>query len=124
MRLLFLLTSLLLSLPANAETIKSVYDGDTITLYPNEKVRLMCINAPEIRSNKHGERDPIKGPLARNYLKSLVENKNLTVLRYSKDKYGRILARVFLEDGSEVSKIMYETGHAKKYIFYKCAWAK
>lgn len=115
---------LLYSPSVNAEIVKSVYDGDTLTLDNNEKIRLMCIDAPEIRSNKHGIRDPIKGPLSKNYLKNLVENKNVVVIRYSKDKYRRTLARIFLESGEEVNKIMYDLGYAKKYIYFKCPWAK
>lgn len=123
MKVLLFLMIFVSGLSAKAELVTSVYDGDTITIYPNEKVRLMCIDSPEIKTNVHGQKDPIKGPLSKNYLKKLIENKQVTIIRYSKDKYGRTLGRIFLDNGNEVNKIMYDLGYSKKYISSKCPWA-
>lgn len=79
-----------------------VYDGDTITVdidlgfdvwMHNQKIRLNGINAPEL----HGENRKA-GLEARDYLRSLVIDKNVTIVthkaRGEKEKYGRWLADV------------------------------
>ena len=52
-----ILLILLLSLPVHAEVITKVHDGDTVTTAAGEKIRLACIDSPEVTNNKHGKKD-------------------------------------------------------------------
>jgi micrococcal nuclease len=84
--------------------VRRVYDGDTITVdidlgfgmtACNQKVRLLKINAPEIR----GKERP-KGLKSRDALRSKIANKWI-IIKTKKDKkgkYGRWLAEVWIDD--------------------------
>lgn len=98
--------------------IDSVVDGDTahvifdlgfnIALY--EKIRLKGINAPELKG------DTLEaGEKAREYLRELVEGKQVEIQTYGKDKYGRWLADVFL-DGENINQKMIDSGNAVPYM--------
>ena len=54
--------------------IPSCYDGDTCTTTSGERVRLACINSPELRG-KSFELVPVKA--ARDHLKGLVVGKKV-----------------------------------------------
>lgn len=79
-----------------------VYDGDTITVRidlgfnvtKTERLRLYGIDTPEVR----GEERP-DGLVARDWLRSLIMNKEIIVKTYKdkKGKYGRYLADIFIE---------------------------
>ncbi len=84
--------------------VTSVYDGDTCTVdidlglhswIRGEKLRLHRINAPELR----GIERP-KGILSRDFLKSKIEGKEITIetIKDKKGKYGRYLAEIWLEE--------------------------
>jgi endonuclease YncB( thermonuclease family) len=118
-----ILLILLLSLPVHAEVITKVHDGDTVTTSAGEKIRLACIDAPEVTNNKHGKKDPINGPKSRDWLKSLVLNVDVKIQRITKDLYGRTVARLFLADGTEVNQKAVSTGHAVIYMPKPCEWA-
>ena len=123
----YLLPILLLTLaaPVRAEYARSAYDGDTITMQNGEKVRLACIDTPEIRDNRHGKADKPAAIASRNYLWSLINNRDLTLQRVTTDRYGRTVARVFT--GSlDVSQQMVASGHAVIYTRYSqpCPWAQ
>ena len=47
------MTICVLSSAAKSDIIVKVYDGDTVTTSSGEKIRLACIDAPEIKTNKH-----------------------------------------------------------------------
>jgi micrococcal nuclease len=91
-----------------------VYDGDTITvrLYssPQEltKVRLIGVDAPELEKGEFGE-------TAGYYTRSLLDGHKVKLVfdkeRY--DKYGRLLAYVYLEDGTFVNARLVEEGYAR-----------
>jgi micrococcal nuclease len=82
-----------------AGTVKAVFDGDTIALDNGEKVRYLGVDAPEIANRDHpGE---CYGEQASRINQELVLHRRVT-LEYqgeSRDRYGRWLAYVFLEDG-------------------------
>ena len=118
-----ILLILLLSLPVHAELITKVHDGDTVTTAAGEKIRLACIDSPEVTNNKHGKKDPINGPKSRDWLKSLILNVDVKVQRITKDLYGRTIARLFLADGTEVNQKAVTTGHAVIYMPKSCEWA-
>ncbi len=70
MRYLAILTSalfLLAPLPVIAGTVRiqNCYDGDTCTTTKGEKIRLACIDTPELRGKRA---DPIPAKSARDYI--------------------------------------------------------
>ena len=95
----------------------NIYDGDTcdvVIFYHNQYYRWDCrllgIDTPEIRS----EHKDIAIE-AREYLRSLIEGKELYIECHRFDKYGRLLVEMFDEDGISISQKMIQSGHAKEY---------
>ena len=66
--------------------IASCYDGDTCTTTSGERVRLACINSPELRGNRA---EPVPAKAARNHLRDLVEGKRVEIRRITEDRYKR-----------------------------------
>ena len=97
----------LLSAPAFAET--RVVDGDTIHI-DGEKIRIMGLNTPETwRPKCMAER--MLGKRATAYgeeLAPLIER----IERHGKDRYGRTLARVKLDNGEDWADAMIKAGLA------------
>ena len=118
-----ILLILLLSLPVHAEVITKVHDGDTVTTAAGEKIRLACIDSPEVTNNKHGKKDPIGGPASQKWLSKLILNTDVKIQRITKDLYGRTVARLFLADGTEVNQKAVTTKHAVIYMPKPCEWA-
>ena len=93
-------------------SVKSVYDGDTIILGNNLRVRLLGVNTPEIES-RHRPGEP-GGLAARAWLQNQVRNRQV-YLEYDqekKDKYDRQLAHVFLPDGTHLNLELIKQGLA------------
>ncbi len=92
--------------------VRWVADGDTIVLTGGERVRYAGINAPEIAHN--GEPGEPYGDEARAFNKKLVLGRwlNLELAEESRDHYGRLLAYVFLEDGTFVNGELVQQGYA------------
>jgi endonuclease YncB( thermonuclease family) len=90
-------------------TVERVIDGDTIKLTDGRIVRLLGINAPETREYYHEE--------AKAALKSYVDGKNVSLeTDLAKfDKYGRLLAHVFV-DNKFVNLEMIKGGYANAYF--------
>ena len=90
--------------PITAGHVIKVYDGDTITIaskmpYENSplfrfSVRLNGIDTPEIKSKNETEK--ILAKKARDSLSQLIMNKHVTLQNVKNEKYGRILADVYL----------------------------
>lgn len=92
--------------------VKWVSDGDTIVLADGRHIRYIGINAPEIdHENKKAE---FFGYAAKKYNKTLVSSKmvRLEFDKQTHDRFGRILAYVFLNNGVFVNKVMIEKGYA------------
>lgn len=92
--------------------VSRVIDGDTIKVSAAGivyTVRLDAIDAPEI-SQEHGK-------AARDNLKSLLLDKAVTVRWSKRDRYGRIIGRVYRKD-SLVNLSLVEDGHAWHYKDY------
>ena len=114
--LYLILVSILLSGAAPAKNqwfrVRWVSDGDTIVLADGRHVRYIGINAPEIaHDNSKAE---AFGYTAKKYNRQLVGLKKVR-LEFDKemhDRYGRLLAYVFLSDGTFVNKKMIEQGYA------------
>jgi len=93
-------------------SVKHVYDGDTITLKNGDRVRLLGINTPEIESrHREGEEG---GQRAKQWLQDKLQQGSI-FLEYDqqkKDKYGRLLAHLFLENGEHLNKELVQAGLA------------
>ena len=72
-------------------TIQNCYDGDTCTTTTGEKIRLACIDTPELRVKKA---DPIPAKAARDYLNDLVAGSTVTIRRITEDRYGRTVSEL------------------------------
>ena len=112
----------LLNTKANLNTvkIKNCYDGDTCTTESGEKIRLACIDAPEIRGKNA---DPLKAKASKKFINNLLSNKKVKIRRIDTDRYGRTVAEIFIK-GTNSQKLMVKNGFAKihrKYSF-QCDW--
>lgn len=115
-----IVTTLLLLLSAsfsNSQPLKCtrVVDGDTIILGNNERVRLIGVDTPE---TKH-PRKPVEyfGKEASTFTQKMVEGKEVK-LEYDqqrKDKYGRLLAYVYLMDGTFLNAEIIKQGYGHAY---------
>ncbi len=118
--------SFFLFLPASADSsdsavVKKVFDGDTILVSihgSEEKVRLIGVDAPE----KNHPLKPVQfySKEAELFLKQLVDGESVS-LEYDwqkRDKYGRLLAYVFLEDGRLVNAEIIKEGYGFAYLEY------
>jgi micrococcal nuclease len=114
--------------------VKRVIDGDTFELESGEKVRLLGIDTPEKYESKKLNSDAERsgqdkktiqklGELASDYAASLISNKRVKLLpepnHEDKDRYGRLLRYVYLEDGTDFNKRMVEDGYAYAFRKYK-----
>ena len=102
--------------------IQNCYDGDTCTNIDGEKIRLACIDAPELEGKKDN-RVPAKE--SRDFLNHLVANKKVSIKRITKDRYGRTVAEIF-KDGINIQELMVKSGYGKIYkrYSYQCELAK
>ncbi len=103
-------------------TIKSCYDGDTCTTTRGEKIRLACIDTPELRGNRA---NPIPAKAVRDYLNGLVAGEKVSIRRITKDRYGRTVAE--LSKGRiNIQKRLVSKGYAQIYQRYadQCRWSK
>ena len=108
--------------PVEKGVVIKVYDGDTITIasklpYPESKlyrfsVRLNEIDCPEIKSKDENEKQCAQ--IAKQEMSDLVLNKIVTLKNVDTEKYGRILADVYIGD-LHVNKHMIEKRLAVTY---------
>ena len=93
--------------PIHIGKVIKVYDGDTITIaskYPGApdspmyrfSVRLNGIDSAEIKGKTFAEKE--QAILARDALSKMILNKIVVLKNLSTEKYGRLLADVYLED--------------------------
>jgi micrococcal nuclease len=110
--------------------VKRVVDGDTFLLSNGERVRLLGIDTPEKYESKKLDKDveatkqdkkTIKklGQLASDYVKNFVEGKKVYLEKEpnydDKDRYGRLLRWVYLEDGTFINGKIIKDGYAQVY---------
>lgn len=115
--LVLLLTSCIAKtdISTNAYKVKRVVDGDTFVINYNgkdEKVRLIGVDTPEsVKPNSPVEH---YGKEASNFTKKLINNQyvKLEFDVQQRDKYGRLLAYVYLKDNRMLNKILLEEGYA------------
>jgi endonuclease YncB( thermonuclease family) len=92
--------------------VRWVVDGDTIVLTGGERVRYAGINAHEVAHDS--EPGEPYGDEARAFNNKLVLGRwlNLELAGEPLDRYGRLLAYVFLEDGTFVNGELVQQGYA------------
>jgi micrococcal nuclease len=99
--------------PGGWVVVTQVLDGDTIRV-GHTRVRLIGIDAPEIaHRNKPGE---YYGPEAAAFARRLLAGKRVRLafnMGDEVDAYGRVLAYVFLEDGTFVNRELVRRGYAR-----------
>ena len=102
-------------------TIKNCYDGDTCTSTEGEKIRLACIDTPEIRGTRA---QPTEAIAARDFLNEIIRGETVTVRRVTEDKYGRTVGELSF-NGENLQKLLVKEGHAQIYKKYSkpCEWA-
>ena len=84
--------------------VRKVYDGDTVTVdidlgfdvvLKNQKIRLVRINAPEVRGKERSEglksRDALRAKIGNRWIK-------IKTQKDKKGKYGRWLGEIWLEE--------------------------
>ncbi|HCA43104.1 MAG TPA: thermonuclease [Bacteroidetes bacterium] len=109
--------------------IIKVIDGDTYTLDNGDKIRLIGIDTPEMRDSEKLDKDADKsgqsketikklGSLATEFARKNFEGKKVYLEKEpgeDKDRYGRLLRYVYLEDGRCINAILIEQGYAYVY---------
>ncbi|MCP4336930.1 MAG: hypothetical protein GY679_03750 [Mycoplasma sp.] len=111
-------------------SIKNIHDGDTLTTKTNKKIRLLGIDTPEMsHSTKWGWEKSYSLELfwatkARDFVRNLLRNKNVTVIFNGYKTYGRHVGEVFYKDQNQkVINLSFELlrqGLARRaYITYK-----
>ena len=101
--------------------IKECYDGDTCTTFKSEKIRLACIDTPELKGWKA---EPIPAKEARDFVNKLVANEKVSIKRITNDRYGRIVGELFKNDVN-IQELIVEKGYGKIYKKYafQCEWS-
>jgi len=109
-----LLLGLCITTSANAATVVSVGDGDTIRVSEGSRrltIRLACIDAPETSQRPWGPRSTA-------FLKELTPVGSEVTLRVqTTDRYGRTVAELLNRRG-DVNQLMVEAGQAFAYRRY------
>jgi len=102
--------------------IASCYDGDTCRTNTGERIRLACIDTPELRDKRA---NPKPAMAARDYLRSLVVGREVGIRRITTDRYDRTVAELFVV-GTNVQQQLVASGHADIYWRYasQCAWTR
>ena len=88
-----------------------VIDGDTFVIEGGERVRMIGINAPELKD--------IYGVESKNHLKTLIESKYVNLIKGdgtdNKDYFKRLLRYVYV-DSTDINLKMIEDGFASAYL--------
>ncbi len=100
--------------------IKSCYDGDTCTTIDGEKIRLACIDTPELKGKKA---KPIPAIEARDFINDLLVNEKVSIRRITKDRYGRTVAELF-KNNINIQKLIVDQEYGKifKKYAHQCKW--
>lgn len=110
--------------PITGGRVIKVYDADTITIasrLPYKEsplyrlsVRLNGIDTPEIKGKGISDEEKEAAKLARDFVHNLVYNKNVRLENIQTEKYGRILADVYIGD-IHVNELLLRERYAVKY---------
>ena len=98
--------------------IARVIDGDTLLLSTGERVRLIGVDTPEL----YHPLKPVQyfAREASEFTRKMAEGKRvrLEYERRKRDKYGRLLAYVYLEDGTLLNAEIIKQGYGFAYTKY------
>ncbi len=104
--------------------VRSVYDGDTLTLADHRKIRLIGFNTPEL--GRDGRADEPLALEARDELRRRLFLAGQVIhLQYGaehKDHYGRILAHGFTPDGENLGLALLRKGLAMAIVIPPDLW--
>ena len=102
--------------------IKDCYDGDTCTTLKGEKIRLACIDTPELWVWKA---DHIQVKEAGDFVNKLVANKEVSIKRITNERYRRTVGELF-KNGINIQEQIVQKGYGKIYKRYadQCEWSK
>lgn len=104
----------LASAPESSDTVTRVIDGDTIELASGDIVRVRGIDTPEV----HGKRE-CGGPEASAFARQVLDGQRVRLVTDPddlRDRYGRLVAEVHLENGSYAVAVT-RAGWAEAYTF-------
>ena len=103
--------------------VRYVYDGDTVTLQDGRRLRFIGIDTPEL--GRDGKPDQDFAVAARDAVRTLLKEQPVLSLRLDRthqDAHGRLLAHVFLADGTSLSAWLLERGYATLLIIPPDDW--
>ena len=110
--------------PIKGGRVIKVYDADTITIasklpFDNSpmyrlSVRLNGIDTPEIKGKGVSDEEKEAAKNARDFVSNLILNKFVRLENIENEKYGRILADVYVGD-IHINKLLLEEKYAVKY---------
>ncbi|MFY7729913.1 MAG: thermonuclease family protein [Flavobacterium sp.] len=110
--------------PITRGLVIKVYDADTITIasklpYPESplyrlSVRLDGIDTPEIKGKGVSDEEKQSAILARDFVSKLTLNKMVRLENITTEKYGRILADVYIDD-IHLNSMLIKQRYAVKY---------
>jgi len=112
------------TIPIKGGRVIKVYDADTITIaskLPYDEsplyrlsVRLNGIDTPEMKGKNVTDEEKEAARLAREFVYNLVFNKYVRLENIESEKYGRILADVYIDD-IHINELLLKERYAVKY---------
>ena len=94
--------------------VTRVIDGDTFVIQNGERIRMIGIDAPELKDKF--------GIQSKNHLKKLIENKHVFLkggnITSDKDYFKRLLRYVYIDE-TDINLKMINDGFASVYLKYK-----
>ncbi len=99
--------------------VTEIIDGDTVKLENGKEVRLVGLQAPKISLGRRDFKEWPLGYEAKEALSELALNKDVSLYYGGRemDRYGRLLAHLFLDNGTWVQGEMLKMGMARVYSF-------
>jgi len=99
--------------------VSYVYDGDTVKLSDGRRVRLIGINTPEMGHHDAQQAEPYAEAARASLQVALQDHGNMISLQYGqerKDRYGRLLAHAYLDNGEDVAVALLRQGLATTLV--------
>lgn len=113
----------------DSSTVTKTIDGDTLKINykgNDESVRLVGVDTPESKANKKAKKDAERtrrdvsnitamGKTAADFTRSLVKPGDVVRVEFDvrvRDKYGRLLAYIYLPDGKMLNEEIVKAGYA------------
>lgn len=100
----------------DGDTIEALLDGASTTV----RVRLLGVNTPESVDPRRSVE--CFGKESSRFLKEMIEGKRVKLEEDlqadERDKYGRLLRNVVLEDGTDVNALLVSEGYAHAYLSF------